>query len=71
MAGNRHPTPVLRSWLGDGGPLRGRRGVAEVGLGHVCKPVVTDDGDVAVEKDAVTVDNMMDSAGLVVQACPG
>ena len=40
-------------------------------VGHVCKPVVTDDGDVAVEKDAVTVDNMMDSAGLVVQACPG
>jgi hypothetical protein len=50
-----HPTPGRRFWLGDGGPLGGRRSVAEVVVGHVCKPVVTDHGDVAVECHSIYV----------------
>ena len=33
----------------------GGRGVAEVVVGHMCKPVVTDDGDVAVECHSIDV----------------
>src|ERR1700761_511654 len=56
---NTHLAARCGSWLGGGGPLRGRGrrrwSVTEEAVGHVHEPVVTDDGDLAVERDAIDI----------------